>query len=114
MRTVHCVRDIATWKLRGHGLLSCKWYGLVLLREEEADLDTVIPRCVCIVVGKDTSRLGLESSNGFVNKGLVCYICVKDLGSVDRGDEFALQPDLNCQLSLGSLEEPKLSRRHSR
>lgn len=91
MRAVHGVRDIATGELSRHRLLSCEWDGLVLLGEEKADLDAVVPGFVCVVVGENTGRLRLESSDSFVNKGLVRHISVEDLASVDRGDEFALQ-----------------------
>lgn len=91
MRAVHGIRDIATWELRCHGLLSCEWYGLVLLGEEKADLNTLVPGLVCVVVGEDTGRLGLESSDGFLDKGLVRHISVEDLAPVGRRDEFALQ-----------------------
>lgn len=90
MRAVHCVRDIAGRKLRGHGLLSRERYSLVLLGEEEADLDAVAPGCVGIVVGENSSRFGLESSNGFFDKGLVRHIRVEDLSRIYRCDKFAL------------------------
>lgn len=91
MRAVHSIRDVATGELRGHRLLSREWYGLVLLGEEKADLNTVIPRLVCVVVRKDTRRLWFECSNGFLDKGLVRHIRVEDLTSIARGDEIALQ-----------------------
>lgn len=91
VRAVHGVRDIATWELSRHRLLSCEWDCLVLLGEEKADLDTVVPGLVCVVVGEDTGGLGLESGEGFLDKGLVRNISVEDLASVDRSDEFTLQ-----------------------
>lgn len=99
VRAVHSIGDMATWKLSRHRLLSCEWDGLVLLGEEKADLDTVVPRLVCVVVGEDTGRLGLESSEGFLDKGLVRHISVEDLASVERGDEFALQYYLTVRSS---------------
>ena len=68
MGAVHCVRDVATRELGGHRLLSCEWYGLILLSEEKSDLDAIVPRLVSVVVGENTSRLGLECSNGFRDK----------------------------------------------
>lgn len=91
MRAVHGVGDVATWELGSHRLLSCEWYGLVLLSEEKADLDTIVPRLVCIVVGEYAGRFGLEGGDSFFDKCLVRHICVEHLASVDRGDEFALQ-----------------------
>lgn len=90
MRAVHCKRDVATGKLRGHRLLSGERYGLILLSEEKPDLDAVVPRFVSVVVGENTGRLGLECSKGVRDKGLVCHIRVKDLASIARGDELAL------------------------
>lgn len=104
MRAVHGIRDIATWELSRHGLLSCEWDGLILFGEEKADFNTVVPRLVCIIVGEDTGRLGLESSDSFLDKSLVCHISVEDLSSVGRGNKFALQHYLNSQLILVSLQ----------
>lgn len=91
MGAVHGVRDIATWELSRHRLLSGEWDGLILLGEEKADLNAVIPRFVRVVVGEDTGRLGLEGSDSFLYEGLACHIGVKDLTCVGGGDELALQ-----------------------
>lgn len=90
VRAVHGVRDIATWELSRHRLLSSEGYGLILLGEEKADLDTVAPRFVRVVVREDAGRFGLERGDSLLDKSLVRHISVKDLTCVDRRDEVAL------------------------
>lgn len=115
VRAVHGIRDIASWELSRHRLLGCEWDGLILLGEEKAHLDAVVPRFVRVVVGEDTGGLGLEGSDSFLDESLVRHIGVKDLTSVDRGDEFALQFCVKSQLIYYFLSGKACSGgRHSR
>lgn len=82
MRAVHSIGDVAIGELGGHLFLGRNGNGLVQLGEEKANLDTVVPGLIDVVVREDTSRLGLKGSDGLSGQSGV-DIGIEDLCAID-------------------------------
>lgn len=90
MGAVQRVANVASWELGRHSLLCGKRDCLILLGEEKANLNTIVPRLEQVVIREDASGFGLELCQSLGKQSLIFDVGVGNLRDIGSTDELTL------------------------